>query len=81
MENRLAVIAIVVEDLSASKEMNEVLHEYSEFIIGRMGIPYRSKKVSLVSVALDASEETINALTGKLGNIKGLNAKAAFSKK
>ena len=81
MENRLAVIAIVVEDLSASKEMNEVLHEFSEYIIGRMGIPYRSKNVSLVSVALDASEETINALTGKLGNIKGLNAKAAFSKK
>ena len=81
MENRLAVIAIVVEDLSASKEMNEVLHEYSEFIIGRMGIPYRSKKVSLVSVAIDAPDETINALTGKLGNIKGLSAKAAFSKK
>lgn len=81
MENRLAVIAIVVEDLSASKEMNEVLHEFSEYIIGRMGIPYRSKNVSLVSVALDASDETINALTGKLGNIKGLNAKAAFSKK
>lgn len=81
MENRLAVIAIVVEDLSASKEMNEVLHEFSEYIIGRMGIPYRSKNVSLVSIALDASEETINALTGKLGNIKGLNAKAAFSKK
>lgn len=81
MENRLAVIAIVVEDLSASKEMNEVLHEFSEYIIGRMGIPYRSKNVSLVSVALDASDETINALTGKLGNIKGLNAKVAFSKK
>ena len=81
MENRLAVIAIVVEDLSASKEMNEVLHEFSDYIIGRMGIPYRSKNVSLVSVALDASDETINALTGKLGNIKGLNAKVAFSKK
>ena len=80
MENRLAVIAIVVEDLNASKEMNEVLHEYSEYIIGRMGIPYRSKNVSLVSVAIDASDATINALTGKLGNIKGLNAKAAFSK-
>ena len=80
MENRLAVIAIVVEDLNASKEMNEVLHEYSEYIIGRMGIPYRSKNVSLISVAIDASDATINALTGKLGNIKGLNAKAAFSK-
>lgn len=80
MENRIAVIAIVVEDLNASKEMNDVLHEYSEYIIGRMGIPYRSKNVSLVSVAIDSSDATINALTGKLGNIKGINAKAAFSK-
>ena len=81
METRIAVIAIVVEDRESSRAMNEVLHEYGEYIIGRMGIPYREKGISLVSVAVDAPNEIISALTGKLGNIPGLNAKAAYSKK
>lgn len=80
MDTRIAVIAIIVEDLNASKEMNEILHMYSKYIIGRMGIPYHKRNISLVSVAIDADSETINALTGKLGNINGLNVKCAFSK-
>lgn len=81
METRIAVIAIVVENRESSRAMNEALHEYGEYIIGRMGIPYREKGISLVSVAIDAPNEIISALCGKLGNIPGLNAKAAYSKK
>ena len=80
MDKRLAMIAIVVEDLECAAAMNGVLHEYGSFIIGRMGIPYREKKVSLISVAIDAPTDVISALTGKLGNIKGLNVKTAYSK-
>jgi putative iron-only hydrogenase system regulator len=80
METRIAVIAIIVEDRDSAASMNSVLHEYAEYIIGRMGIPYREKGISLVSVAVDAPNEIINALTGKLGNIAGLTAKAAYSK-
>jgi putative iron-only hydrogenase system regulator len=80
MDTRIAVIAIIVEDRSSSKQMNEILHEYGDYIIGRMGIPYRSKGISLVSVAIDAPNEIISALCGKLGNVQGLTAKAAYSK-
>ena len=80
METRIAVIAIVVENLENTQEMNAVLHEYGSYIIGRMGIPYRERGISLVSVAIDAPNEVISALCGKLGNIEGLTAKAAYSK-
>ena len=80
METRIAVIAIIVEDRESSAAMNEVLHQYGEYIIGRMGIPYRQKGISLISVAIDAPNEIVSALTGKLGNIPGLTAKAAYSK-
>ena len=80
MNTRIAVIAIVVEDLESSSKVNEVLHEYGSFIIGRMGIPYREKKLSLISVAIDAPNETISALTGKLGNIENVSVKTAYSK-
>ncbi len=77
---KLAIIAIVVEDKSSVEELNKLLHEYSENIIGRMGIPYPTRGVSLISVAIDATEDTINALTGKLGKLSGLTVKTAFSK-
>lgn len=80
METRIAVIAIIVENMESTQEMNAVLHEYGSYIIGRMGIPYRERGISLVSVAIDAPNEIISALCGKLGNIDGLTAKAAYSK-
>ena len=80
METRIAVIAIIVEDRESSAAMNEVLHQYGEYIIGRMGIPYKQKGISLISVAIDAPNEIVSALTGKLGNIPRLTAKAAYSK-
>lgn len=80
-EKRLAVTAVVIDDLSAVQEVNSVLHEYSEIIIGRMGIPYRERGVSMISVALDAEPDRISSLTGRLGQIKGVSAKSAISKK
>ncbi len=77
---RIAIAAVIVEDPDAVEEMNGVLHEYSVYIIGRMGIPYRKKNISLISVALDAPSEIISALTGKLGRIKGITVKTAYSK-
>ena len=80
METRIAVIAIVAENRNHINEMNHVLSAYGEYIIGRMGIPYPKKGVSLISVAVDAPNQAISALTGKLGNIEGINVKTAYSK-
>ncbi len=79
-ETRIAIISIVVEDKDCVSRVNELLHEYGRHIIGRMGIPYPTKGVSLISVAIDAPADTISALTGKLGRIPGLTVKAAYSK-
>ncbi len=80
METRVAVISIIVENTEAVEKLNSILHDYGRYIIGRMGIPYREKGISIISVALDAPTDTINALTGALGRISGLSAKAAYSK-
>ena len=81
MEKRVAVLGIIVEDLTSAPKVNEVLHEYSEYIIGRMGIPYAEKQVSVSSVVVDAPMDVINALSGKVGRIEGVSAKAACSAK
>lgn len=80
-EKRIAVVAIVVDDPETSAEVNNVLHDYNEIIIGRMGIPYRERGISLISVAVDASPDKISSLTGRLGRISGVSVKAAISKK
>lgn len=80
-DKRIAVAAIVVDESSAVSEVNKVLHEYSDIIIGRMGIPYRDRGISIISVALDASPDSISSLTGRLGRIGGVSVKAAISKK
>lgn len=80
METRVAVISIIVENPEAVAKLNALLHNYSRFIIGRMGIPYREKGISIISVAMDAPTDTINALTGVLGRIEGVVAKAAYSR-
>ncbi|MGN0580240.1 MAG: TM1266 family iron-only hydrogenase system putative regulator [Ruminococcus sp.] len=82
MENkRIAVAAIVIDEPTAVPEVNRVLHENSSIIIGRMGIPYRERGISLISVALDAEPDRISRLTGRLGQISGVSVKAALSKK
>ncbi|MBE7041451.1 MAG: iron-only hydrogenase system regulator [Ruminococcaceae bacterium] len=80
METRVAVISILVEEPESVSKLNELLHTYSEYIIGRMGIPYRVKNINIISVAIDAPQDKINALTGSLGKLSGITAKATYSK-
>jgi len=80
METRVAVISIIIEDADSVQVMNDILHQYSEFIIGRMGIPYRSRGISIISIAMDAPQDKISALSGKIGRLPGVTAKAAYSK-
>lgn len=80
METRIAIISIIVYDREASEKINSLLSAYGNYIIGRMGIPYKEKNISLISVALDAPNEVINALTGKLGMINGVTAKTLYNK-
>lgn len=80
-ENRIAVAAVIVEDLESARAVNEVLHKFNRLIVGRMGIPYRERGVSVISVALDGTTDEISALTGQLGKISGVSVKAVTSKK
>ena len=79
METRVAVMAIIVENLDSVSAINQLLHEYGSWIIGRMGIPYREKNVSIISVALDAPQDAVSALSGKIGRLDGVSVKTAFS--
>lgn len=81
MESRIALIGIIVEDQAASSEVNHILHDYAEYIIGRMGIPYKEKNVSIISVVLDAGNDVISSLSGKLGMVRGISVKTMYSKK
>lgn len=80
METRVAVISIIIEEPASVQAMNDILHTYAEYIIGRMGIPYRSRGISIISVAVDAPMNVINTLSGKIGKLPGVSAKAAYSK-
>ena len=81
METRVAVISIIVENPESVEVLNALLHEYGGYIIGRMGIPYRAKarKISIISVAIDAPQDTISTLSGKIGKLPGISAKTAYS--
>lgn len=80
VETRVAVISLIVERSDSISQLNDLLHEYSDWIIGRMGIPYKAKGINIISVAIDAPLNVINALTGSLGKLEGITAKAAYSK-
>lgn len=80
METRVAIIGIIVEREDAVEQLNAVLHAYGKYIIGRMGIPYREKKINIISIAIDAPQDVISALSGKIGRIDGISAKTAYSK-
>ena len=79
MDTRVAVISIIVEQDDAIEELNTLLHEARQYIIGRMGIPYRAKGISIISIAIDAPQDVISALSGKIGRLKGVSAKTAYS--
>jgi putative iron-only hydrogenase system regulator len=79
MDTRVAVIGIIVEDAESVEGLNAILHEYGDIIIGRMGVPYRERGINIISVAVDAPTDEISALAGKIGNLRGVSAKTAFS--
>lgn len=81
METRIAIIGIIIENLDSVDALNDLLHHYGQYIIGRMGIPYRQKQVNVISIAIDAPQDTINALSGKIGRLKGINSKTIYSNK
>ena len=79
MDNRVAIMGIIVENTDSVSRLNELLHEYGEYIIGRMGIPYKEKKINIVSVAIDAPQDVISSMSGKIGNLDGISVKTAYS--
>ena len=79
MEKRVAVMGIIVEDPASVERLNALLHESGEYIIGRMGIPYRARNINIVSIAIDAPQNVISALSGKIGNLPGISVKTAYS--
>lgn len=80
MESKIAVVAIIVSDLNAVERINELLHSFGENIIGRLGLPYKQKGVNVISVVMDAPQEVINSLSGKLGMINGVTSKVLTTK-
>ena len=80
-ENRIAIISIIVEDRSASAQINKILSDFGDLVVGRMGIPYKQKDVSVICVVVDAPCEIINTITGKIGMLSGVSAKTVTSKK
>lgn len=79
METRVAVMSIIVEKKETVEQLNAVLHDYGDYIIGRMGIPYKEKGINIISIAIDAPQDTISALSGKIGKLDGINVKTAYS--
>lgn len=80
METRIALIGIIVENMEMVENVNQILHEYGQYIVGRMGIPYKQKNVSIISIVIDAENNTISSLSGKLGMLEGISVKTVYSK-
>ena len=79
MESRVALVGIIVEKREAAEQVNAVLHDYAPYILGRMGLPYREKGISIISVAVDAPQDVISTLSGKIGRLEGVSTKTAYS--
>lgn len=79
METRVAVVGIIVEKNDSAEMINEILHEYGRYIVGRMGIPYRERNICIISVVADAPQSVISAMTGKIGRVDGVNVKTTYS--
>lgn len=80
MDSRIAIIGIIIDDMDATEEVNGILHDYSMYILGRMGIPYREKSLNIISIAVDAPMDAINQMAGRLGRLSGVSAKTMYSK-
>ncbi len=79
MKSRVAVMGIIVEKWETVQQLNSILHDYADYIIGRMGIPYKAKNINVISIAIDAPQDVISTLSGKIGALEGISVKTAFS--
>lgn len=79
METRVALVGIIVKNRNEVEHLNDILHEYREYIIGRMGVPYKEKDISVISIAVDAPQDIISALSGKIGGLKGISSKVIYA--
>ncbi|GAA0723248.1 iron-only hydrogenase system regulator [Clostridium malenominatum] len=80
MNKRVGVVGIVIENFESAVKVNDILHDYAHIIVGRMGLPYREREISVISLIVDGTSDEISALTGKLGNVNGVNVKSAVTK-
>lgn len=81
MDTRVAVMSIIVENTESVEQLNSLLHQYRQHVIGRMGIPYHTKNINIISIAIDAPQDMISTLAGKIGNLSGISVKTALSSK
>ncbi len=79
METRVALVGIIVKNRNEVEHLNDILHEYREYIIGRMGVPYKEKDISIISIAVDAPQDIISALSGKIGGLNGISSKVIYA--
>lgn len=80
MDTRIAVLSIIVEDSEQTTQLNEIIHDYAEYIVGRMGIPYREKQVNIISLVVDAPQNEISTLSGRIGRLSGVTSKVSYAK-
>ena len=80
METRVAILSIIVEDTESTEELNRIIHDYSRYVVGRMGIPYRERGINIISLVLDAPQNEISTLSGRIGRLKGVTSKTAYAK-
>ena len=80
MESRVAIIGIIIENKDMVQKLNEILHDYAKFIIGRMGLPYEKRGINIISIVVDAPQDSINTLSGRIGKLEGITSKVAYSK-
>lgn len=79
-ETRIAVLSIIVENMDTTAELNNIIHEYAEYIVGRMGIPYRARGINIISLVVDAPQNVISTLSGRIGRLSGVTSKVAYAK-
>ena len=80
METRVAILSVIVEDMDSTEELNSIIHDYSRFVVGRMGLPYRERGINIISLVVDAPQNEISTLSGRIGRLHGVTARTAYAK-
>ena len=80
METRVAIISVIVEDMNSTEELNSIIHEYSQYVVGRMGLPYRARGINIISLVVDAPQNEISTLSGRIGRLHGVTSRTAYAK-